>query len=665
MSRHRWSWVLDLLLVFAITAILIRPIWKSKYVDNWGSIESTFIADARMLRDHWPRPLWQPFWYTGTRFDYVYPPALRYGTAALAKYYPMDPAKAYHLYVGFFYCFGIAGVYFLARVGFGRRWVAFAAAFGAAVVSPCYLFIQNVAKDGFPFGNARLNALIRYGEGPHMTAFAWIPVVLGLSWLALRYRSFGWAMGAGVAAAMVVSNNFYGATALAMFYPFLIWAHWVTTRDWRSLRYVMPVPLVAYGLCAFWLTPSYVAITLQNMQYVSEKGNSWSAWVGFVLLLGFVSWTNRRVKNKPELAWTTFVFGSLFFFALNTLGNYYLNFRVIGEPVRLVPEVDLMILFGALFLALKAWELPVGRWRMPARAGVLLAAAGVVGIHYDHLRHHRKIFPLSTDYKPSVYYRLPEWIHANYPNSRSYVTGAVRFWYNAWHDGYQLGGSSEQGLLNGTVMPSQWEIVLGDDPRLAIAWLQVLGVDLVAVNGPKSEDWYKDFVYPKKFEGKIPEVFNDGKDNHIYEVPRRYRSMARVVDRAALDQLPLIRNQADLESLLRYVDVYEQGPEAATKTRWQDTDELFYEGAPTAGNQTIIIQNSYDPNWRAESNMGPLALRRDALGFIRIDAPAGVEKIRLYFAKPLEKSAGEAILVVTLLGIAWTLYKQRRAPQAA
>lgn len=136
MRNRRWTWLLDFVLLMLIAGFLIRPYFKLKYTDNWGSIESTFIADARILKDHWPRPLWQPYWYVGTRFDYVYPPALRYGTAALAKYYPMETAKAYHLYTGFFYCFGIASVYLLARIGFRRRSAGWAAALLAAVVSP-------------------------------------------------------------------------------------------------------------------------------------------------------------------------------------------------------------------------------------------------------------------------------------------------------------------------------------------------------------------------------------------------------------------------------------------------------------------------------------------------------------------------------------------------
>src|SRR6266404_2934332 len=117
----RFSLPLDFVLVFLLAAALIWPLFKIKYADKWASIESTFIADARFLKEHWPHPQWQPLWYGGTRFDYVYPPALRYGTAALAKFYPMTEARAYHLYTAFFYCLGIAGVYLFVRVACGSR----------------------------------------------------------------------------------------------------------------------------------------------------------------------------------------------------------------------------------------------------------------------------------------------------------------------------------------------------------------------------------------------------------------------------------------------------------------------------------------------------------------------------------------------------------------
>src|SRR5213593_4828145 len=131
----------DTLAVFLLAAALIWPLFKVKYTDKWGSIESTFIADARFLKDHWPHPEWQPLWYGGTRFDYIYPPALRYGTAALAKFYPMMEARAYHLYTAFFYCIGIAGVFLFVHVACGSRAAAWLSAAAAALLSPTFLFV--------------------------------------------------------------------------------------------------------------------------------------------------------------------------------------------------------------------------------------------------------------------------------------------------------------------------------------------------------------------------------------------------------------------------------------------------------------------------------------------------------------------------------------------
>jgi len=60
MSRRRAVLLLDLVLVMLFTAALIKPLFKTKYLNRWDSIESTFIADGRFLKDHWPHPQWQP-----------------------------------------------------------------------------------------------------------------------------------------------------------------------------------------------------------------------------------------------------------------------------------------------------------------------------------------------------------------------------------------------------------------------------------------------------------------------------------------------------------------------------------------------------------------------------------------------------------------------------
>jgi hypothetical protein len=96
------SFAADGLALYLLTVALIWPLFGILYLQQWGSIESTFMAHARFLVEHWPHPQWQPLWYCGTRFDYIYPPALAYGTAILSMLFSLPIAHAYHIYIGLF-----------------------------------------------------------------------------------------------------------------------------------------------------------------------------------------------------------------------------------------------------------------------------------------------------------------------------------------------------------------------------------------------------------------------------------------------------------------------------------------------------------------------------------------------------------------------------------
>src|SRR5579863_1252942 len=136
--RSRRTFLLDSLILACLSIILIGPLFRLKYLDNWPSIESTFIAEARMIADHLPHPGWQPLWYCGTRFDYIYPPALRYGTALIAKFAGVSTARAYHFYIGVFYVSGITAVYWLVRIGKRSCGAAWLAAAWVALLSPSF-----------------------------------------------------------------------------------------------------------------------------------------------------------------------------------------------------------------------------------------------------------------------------------------------------------------------------------------------------------------------------------------------------------------------------------------------------------------------------------------------------------------------------------------------
>src|SRR5262249_32946694 len=143
------------------------------------------------------------------------------------------------------------------------------AAVATALMSPSLLVFEDFRRDAWKRLPVRLGVLTKYGEGPHMTALALIPFALAFTWIAVE-RKRPWAVGlAAVFCAGVVSNNFYGASALAVFYPVLLWSHWITRQDRGIWIPAAIIPVLAYGLTAFWLVPSYFRITVENMQYVS------------------------------------------------------------------------------------------------------------------------------------------------------------------------------------------------------------------------------------------------------------------------------------------------------------------------------------------------------------------------------------------------------------
>jgi hypothetical protein len=642
-------------LIAVIAAAMIWPIFKTKYYDNWMTIDSTFIADGRYLSENLPHPGWQPLWYGGTRFDYVYPPAIRYGTAVIAKLTGVVAGKAYHIYTGFFYSLGIAFIYFLVRIGSGSRLYGWAAALAAATVSPALIFMLHIRADVYPMFAQRLSALVRYGEGPHMTAFAILPLALGLAWHGLRAGHTRWLAASAIASAAVVSNNFYGATSLALWFPILCWAVFTETRDWKLWLRAAAIAALAYGLCALWLTPSFLRITSRNLAIVSQKGSLWSIQLALAVAVVYLAatWFLARRGAKP---WTIFVLGVATFCSLNTLGQYYINFRVAGEPERLIPELDLslILLCGLALHAL--WTRFPGRVPRAAVAAVALAAVLIPGSYYikKPWRHLQR----TSEYKHLLEYQIADWVATNRPNTRSQVTGTVRFWWNVWTNNAQIGGGSEQGITNIKVMDMFWRLVLGEDAKTDILWLKSFGVDNLVVNDKTSKLLLCDFEHPHKFIGALPVLWEDGKGNWIYGVPRKHPGIARVVDSASYAKSRFPTWPDDIEALQQYVDTLENPATPAAQSAWLKSDTLEVT-AETAQGQSLALQMAYDPYWRARENGQEYKVSEDVYGQVRIDLPPGTHKIELHFDTPLENQLGRAVSVLSLALVAYLLSRKK------
>jgi uncharacterized membrane protein YfhO len=154
--------------------------------------------------------------------------------------------------------------------------------------------------------------------------------------------------------------------------------------------------------------------------------------------------------------------------------------------------------------------------------------------------------------------------------------------------------------------------------------------------------------------GVLPVLYDDQQGNVLYRVPRRYPSLARVVATAQFNALKPPRFNDDVEYLGAYADAIENGPEAPTSLSWQGTDAFRVHAKLDAG-QSLMVQETYDPAWRAWSSGKPLVVRKDAMGFMVIDAQPGDQEFELAFVTPLENQVGRVVTVLTLLIIAGLL----------
>lgn len=619
--------------MLAAGLLLVWPLVSVEYLANWGIIDGTFIADAERLREAGGNPGWVAEWYGGTRWDYVYPPAIRYATAWLGEWCGWSSARAYHVYTAVLYALGPVGLYVLLRLmGRGRAW-AVAGALGWLVASPAYLLLPQYGVDaelGMPM---RLNVLLKYGEGPHGSAVALLPLALGLTWLGLR-RGGWWLGAASVGAALVVAHNFYGAVAL------VILAGWMVVvlgleGPWRQMlgRSVV-LGCWTWGWNAWWLTPDYVQLTAENLRLVAQPGQ-WGARVGLgLLMVALIWWSWRRRGRGPAASW---VLGVVALMAYWVVGFGWFGWRVIGEPHRFVPELDLALVIGGVWMVS---QLPAG-WAVGAVLALVAAREGYLGQAWTVIR-------ADAQWQQRPEYCVGQWLDENYPGARVQLANSVRLWTNVWWRVPQVSGGSDQGVLNGQTMLAQWQILKDEEGSRAVDWLKAMGAHLVVVQEAGSRVVYQDYVRPEVFAGRLKKVWEDGAGNVIYETGRRWRVPARVVRAADLDavrEIPVSHyNEAELR---RYVQAIEEGPEREVQLQRESPREMWVRARVEAG-EVLVVQESYDAQWRATAEGRPVQVERDAAGWMVLRGLAGDVELKLEWEFPREKTVGGGLTGLTL-----------------
>ena len=636
--------------IFLLNLWLNAPLFMAGDLPFRGSIEGGYVGMARFLSEH-PNPWgWNPIPYCGLPTQFMYVPAVLYFSALWMRLLPhVSPDMVYRTIVSLMTCLGPVTLFLFACRMTGSRWWSFAMAVAYSLVSPSYALFPEVEKDrGIAQLPWRIQVLAKYGEGPHNTGLTLLPLALLALWRAAKGHGFPRLFLAAVLLAAIPLCNWVAAFSLAISCALLLFAAW-GEPEFRYGRAIMAACL-AYLLACFWLTASFVKTIAFNWpvdSFAYQLGNTqvrllWGMVIGALAV---------RVAFRVFRGSAYFCFVTLgaFVFGWIATGFYLYGADTIPESRRYAIEFELFLalaLMEALRLAMRS-----------ANGTVRLCAIGTGGVMFlvgapqlwAEMNQGWKVW-LPYPPETTVEYRLGKWLNEHPPAGRIFASGGLRFRVNSWFDLQQVGGGFETGLQNRVPVDLAYDIRAAnhlapqDQTGQTLLLLKALGASYIVVHGPKSKEYYRDFVRPERVAKVLPPVYHI-EDDTVYALPAH--SLAHLV---RPEELPAVDAREHVESLGPYVAAMEDPVRATLETKWADPSVLEISGAMPEG-QSVAVQVNADPGWRATQDGREIAMTRDALGFVVLHPrPAASARVELRY-----HGTGEQRMMAALSALAWVV----------
>jgi hypothetical protein len=636
------------LAIFLLNVCLNGPLFMRGELPFPGSIENGYVAIARFISAH-PNPWgWDPLQYCGIPTRFLYVPALPYLTALLAHLMPHIPlAFLYRVMVSAITCLGPVTVFFFALHFTGSRRWSLAAALVYGFLSPSYGLFPAVERDrGIVQLPWRVQVLAKYGEGPHNTALTLLPLVLLAVWLAARRRGYRPVFVAALLLAITPLVNWVGAFSLAIACLLLLVAS-LGEPGFRAWR-VFAAAGLAYLLACFWLTPTFIKTIVFNWPTDSFAYQFGAPQRCLVTSLAFGVLIVRLLFR-----W----FGGSFYLRFATLAAFTFGFIATAFYVfdlDTIPESRRYAIEFELFLALALVEAVRLAMRHPNQT-VRLCAIGTAAIAL--LAGAPQLWAYATQgwsrwtpapREESIEYHLARWMAEHPPQGRVYASGGMRFRMNSWFDIPQVGGGFETGLQNRVPWDLAYHIRTGKDSRPgrgaqdALLELKAMGTEYVVVHGPKSREYYRDFVRPELFAAALPAVYHEENDT-IYALPAR--PLANLL---TPEELPGKDAPARPWVLEPYIAALEDPARPALQTRWLGAGTLVVDGAAPPG-RLVAVRVNADPGWRAFQDGRAIRIETDNLGFMVLrPAAAAATHIELDY-----RATAEPRLMAVLSALSW------------
>jgi hypothetical protein len=634
-------------IIFFLNLWLNAPLFMSGELPFRGSVEGGYVGTSRFLSLH-PNPWgWNPFPYCGLPVQFMYVPLLPYLSALGMRLLPhVAPDLVFRTIVSLATCLGPVTLFFFAfHFTRSRRW-ALAAALVYSFLSPSYGLFPAVEKDrGIVQLPWRIQVLAKYGEGPHNTGLTLLPMALLAVWLAGKGRGTRRILPAAVLLAAIPLTNWVAAFALALSCLLLLFAAWGEPgfQAWRALA----AAALAWLLACFWLTPSFIKIIFFNwpvdsFAYQLGRPQVWAlaGMVGGVLVIRLLF---RWLHGSFYLCLVTlgaFVFGWI------ATAFYIYGVDTIPESRRYAIEFEFFLALALVEALRLTFQSPNQTVRLCAiGSGGVLLLAGVPQLWAYATQGWHEWLPVAPE--TIIEYQLARWMVQHPPEGRVFASGGLRFRLNSWFDLPQVGGGFETGLRNRVPVDLVYDLRAagnlrpGHEAEDTLLGLKALSAEYVVVHGPKSREYYRDFVRPDRMAA-LQTVYHS-EDDTIYALPPR-----RLAHLMRPEEIPDADVRRDHDALTRYVAAIDDPARPALLTRWTDTSTLAMTG-PAPPGHVVAVQVNADPGWRATQDGREIPITQDTLGFIVLHpAPAAATRIELRFQGTLEQR-----MMAALCALAW------------
>jgi hypothetical protein len=624
--------------LFAINFYVCRELFRVEYLRHMGSIEGAYIGIARYAMAHWRDLSWFPLWYGGIPYQNTYPPLLHWGVALVASVRGFTPAHAYHWTTALLYCLGPVTLFALVRRLTGSRWAGFTAGLLYSVLSPSAWLIADIANDlGGKFGPRRLQALVVYGEGPHVAALTLLPLAILMVDLAIAKRKGIYISGAVVALAAVALTNWLGAFALALGIVAYVLARLGTRRDFLLLT-VMGA--AAYALAMPWIPPSTIAVTQLNAR-VSGGGDYHGVYETLPLWLAVMA-AGLIVLKLASRRFSVALQFTIFFAALTcliTLSSAWYGKAIVPQPMRYHLEMEMALATLAAVVGYEVFGYAERRLRAGGRAWpcptirvvAVLGLAILLVVPVKTVRRYARAVITSIDVTKTSEWKTAQWLNKNWSGDRVMVPGSMSFWLTAFSDVPELDGGFDQGITDRELPVATYGLTAMAGPEWAeysVLWLKSLGIQAVGVTGEGSTEVYKTVKDPKKYDGVLEVLWRDGGDV-LYRVGKSHLSLARVVPRGSLvSRTPI--NGADVDPLRPYVAALEDASMPEARFEWTSAHSGRIETEIREG-EAVSWQEAWHAGWHATVGGKEIPIARDALGLTTIYPPAGRSTIDLLY----------------------------------